>query len=313
MSSDDYIMVGLSIPGIILTTIGNTVFFITLMKTTSLHTPSNFLLGTLCVTDLLAGVLCQPIHIALHLSRSEQSFGPLQTVFYFAFHLSCFNSFIFSLLITLDRYAAICYPFKYGYHASCSKYLYTSFGIFLLSAIYATIEIMFYQNFKVIFWSLEVCLQLLFIILVLIIYIKIYKVVLSQRKRIAMLGNFASRRQSRISTRERSKTHTVSIIVAVFIACYTPFTVYYLMFTLTLLGKIKVHSIYKLGIWAYYLVFLNSCFNPMIYCARSQEIRRAAMRIFVPNLAHNRERHETETEENKRSRRSIQRVATSEL
>ena len=286
MYSERSTVVSLTIVPAILTIIGNTVFFVTLLKTPSLHTPSNLVLGALCLTDLLAGALCQPIHIAMLLCKSVPIRSLLYSTFYFIFHLSCFNSFVFSLLITLDRYAAICHPYRYLEHATCKRYAYTAVAIFVLSAIYAIIEITYYQNFKVIFWSFEVSLQLLFMILVLMIYIKIYKVVLQQRKRIAMNGNFTSRRQSRIPARERSKTHTVTIILAVFIACYTPFTVYYLMFTLKLLGKIKAYNLYELGVWAYYFVLLNSCLNPIIYCARSQEIRRAALGIFVPSFAY---------------------------
>ena len=236
--------------------------------------------------------------MAMLLCKSVPIRSLLYSTFYFIFHLSCFNSFVFSLLITLDRYAAICHPYRYLEYATCRRYAYTAIAIFLLSAIYAKIEITHYQNHKVIFWSFEVSLQLLFIILVLMIYIKIYKVVLLQRKRIAMSGNFTSRRQSRIPAGERSRTHTVTIILGVFIACYTPFTVYYLMFTLQLLEKIKAYNLYELGIWAYYFVLLNSCLNPIIYCARSQEIRRAALGIFVPSFAHRSEQNSGNTASN---------------
>ena len=124
MSSHSLIIVALSAPLIILTITGNAVFFITLTKTSLLHTPSNVLLGALCATDLLAGVLCQPLFIAMLLSSPGPCCTLLARIFYFIYDLSCWNSFICTLMVTLDRYAAICYPYRYRAHATCRKYIY---------------------------------------------------------------------------------------------------------------------------------------------------------------------------------------------
>ena len=310
MSSDGYINVGLSIPPTILTIIGSTVFIITLLKTSSLHTPSNVLLGALCITDLLAGALCQPIHMALRLYKAGKNFSKLSSAYNFIFHLSCLNSFGFSLLITLDRYVAILYPFTYREHFKSKKYAYLAFGSFVLSVIYAAIELRFYENSEAIFLSFEASLQLLIIMAVLVMYARIYKVVLSQRKRIVTIGGSSVRQQARISSRERSRTHTVTIILTAFIACYTPYTVHIVIS----IHKYSANSDGNptLVLWSGYLVLLNSCLNPIIYCARSQEIRHAAVRIFMPWLIHGRALGDANAEEN-RGRRFEQYVATSRV
>ena len=278
MSSDGYINLGLSIPPTVLTIIGNTVFFITLLKTSSLHTPSNVLLGAMCITDLIAGLVCQPINMAFRLCEAGPFCPKLYSAYVFIFHLSPLNSFVFGLLITLDRYIAICYPYRYLEHATCRKYAYMAFGVFMLSAIYAVIEFRFLKYTKLPFWALEAALQVLTFIAVVIMYAKIYRVVLSQQHRIASLS---VTRESRISLTERSRTHTVTIILAVFIACNFPFTVHY---TLSMFRYIlKIDRPLESGLWANYFALFNSCLNPIIYCARSKEIRKAAVRIFMPN------------------------------
>ena len=281
MSSDSFIIAGLSIPTTILTIICNTVFFITLLKTSSLHTPSNILLGALCVTDLLAGLVCQPLYIAYLLREPGPDRSSIVKALNFAYNVSCWNSFVSSLLITLDRFAAICYPYKYQEHATCRKYVYTASCTFVLFMIYAVIQLTFYKNSEVIFWSVQVGLQLLVIIAVLIMYVRIYRVVISQRKRIASIRDVCGRRKSRMSLSARNRTHTVTIILAVFIACYAPHTVYCIERVLYHLGKFEYHR--GLALWANYFVLLNSCLNPIIYCARSQEIRRAAVIVFMPS------------------------------
>ena len=284
MSSDGYVNLGLSLPPAILTMIGNPAFFITLLKTSSLHTPSNVLLGALCVTDLLAGAICQPINMILRIRKQGQCCSPLLRAYWFIVHMSPLNSFVFSLLITLDRYMAIFYPYRYRQHVTCRKYIYVSCGLFGISLIYATIELRFYDDSPVTFWGLELVLEFLFIFAVFITYAKIYKVVRSQRRRVAAITNVFVGQRSRISIRERSKTCTIAIILTIFIACYAPYIAYSILSILYLLENINDYEyIFQLEICAYYLVLLNSCLNPVVYCARSREIRRAAVKIFMPN------------------------------
>ena len=276
MSAENFIIVSFTIPAAILTIFLNTIFLITLLKTYSLHSPSNVLLGVLCVTDLLAGVLCQPLFTAILLSKLGSFFSSLIKAYNFVFTLSSMNSFICSLLITLDRCAAIHYPYKYLERATCRKYVYTSFGLFILSVLHAAIIFLLYSASKVVFWSIEIVLQLLIIMAILTMYVKIYRVVLSKRNQHGGL-----RERSRISRTERSRTHTVTIILAVFIACYAPYAAYCIDSVLYFLGKVGDST--KLGLWAQFFVLLNSCLNPIVYCARSRQIRKAAVRMFMPN------------------------------
>ena len=287
MSPHSYIIASFSVSSAILTIICNSVFFITLIKTSSLHTPSNVLLGALCLTDLLAGVLCQPLFIALLLSNPGPCCTLLASLFYFAYDLSCWNSFICTLMVTLDRYAAICYPYRYRAHATCRKYIYSTLSIFALTTIHAIIKFGRYANAEVKFLSVDISLQLLIIVALFMMYGKIYRTVLSQRKCIASIKDTFVNRKPRISLHERSKTHTVTIILAVFISCYTPRTIFDVKCILYYLGKTGYNIV--LGNWANFFVLLNSCLNPIIYCARIEETRRAAMRIFMPNLVERRD------------------------
>ena len=314
MTSEELTVVVFSIPPTIFTIISNMLFIITLLKTSSLHTPSNTFICAMCVTDLTAGFLCQPLYIALLLSKYGYSMLTLGKTYDVTFRGRCFNSFIFSLLITCDRYAAICYPFRYLELASCRKYVNTSFCILALSVIYAMIAFKFHdKSSEVIFWCLESGLQLIIIMAVLMMYARIYKVILSQRKRIVSIDDTLARQQSRISRIERRRTQTVSIILAALIACYAPYTVYSIRGILFFFGIVDNHNIYLFYL-SNFFVLLNSCLNPMIYCAKSQEIRNAAVRIFMPNSRWAIDsRNETANALQSRAGRTDQRIATSEL
>ena len=286
ISSYRYIIFSLSIPPTILTIAGNIIFFITLLKTPSLHTPSNTLLGALCVTDLLAGLVCQPLSMSVLLSKPAPCCPPLLIAYDISFKLSSANSFVYSLLITLDRYVAIQYPYQYLEYASCTKYAYTATGLFILSTIYAMLEERLYFSSVVTFWGIAACVQLLIFLAVLTTYAKICIVMFSKRKRIVPVTHPGFKKESKISKEEKIRTDTVIIILAAFFLCYTPYFVHTIQVFLFLLGKGKYNSM--LGLWANYFVLLNSCFNPIIYCARNHKIRRAALKTFLPRLLYGR-------------------------
>ena len=315
MSSDSHIVVGFSILPTILIIIGNTIFLVTLSRTPSLHTPSNVLLVSLCFTDLLVGLLCQPMHIALLLNNPGpgSSYLSLIKAYNFIFNLSCWISFVCSLLITLDRYAAICYPYRYRELATCKKYVFVTICILVFVMIRSIFEAAFLKRTDVVFWSVQVGIQLLIITAVFILYAKIYKVVLSHQKRIVAMDGSSANRRSRISNRERRKTNTVTIILAAFIACYAPYVVYSVQWILFFCGKIKLS--FKLALWANYFVLLNSCLNPIIYCVRSQGIRSAAVRIFAsrPNYGRDIPANSTTNAGENRSGGATQSFGTSEL
>ena len=312
MSSDSYIVVGFSILPTILTLVGNAIFLVTLVRTSLLHTPSNVLLGALCVTDLLVGLLCQPMHIALLLNDPGPSNISLIKAYNFIFNFSCWNSFVCSLLITLDRYAAICFPYRYRELATCKKYVFITLCILTFVMIRSIFEAAFLKRTDLVFWSVQVGIQLLIITAVFISYAKIYKVVLSHQKRIVAMGASSVNQRSRISNRERSKTNTVTIILAAFIACYAPYVVYSVQWILFFCGKAKLS--FKLALWANYFVLLNSCINPIIYCVRSREIRNAAARIFASRSNYGRDpANSTRNSGENRSRGATQSFGTSEL
>ena len=314
MSSQNILVaVGFSVPPTILTVIGNTVFLITLLKTASLHTPSNALLGALCVTDLLVGLLCQPMHITVLLSKPGPCCPPLIKAFNFIYYWSCWNSFFYSLLITLDRYAAICYPYKYRQLARCRKYIYLTLSIFIFFAVHSAIRLLFYKKSEISFISVAVGLELVIIITVVVIYVKIYKIAFWQRRRtVVSVGDIDGRQRSPISTKEKSRTHTVAIILGVFVICYIPYTVFGVHRILYYLRKMDYNV--DFGIWANYLVLFNSCLNPIIYCARSQEIRSAAIRIFISRNNYGSYSTRTTADgEQINSRRATQRFATTQF
>ena len=103
---------------IILTVVGNVVCLLTLLKTTSLHTPANVFIGALCLSDLFVGFVVQPLYISNKNAQMDYDFS-LVPVEFCAYIIGTSCSFVIAMMISVDRYVAICHPFYYTRTANC--------------------------------------------------------------------------------------------------------------------------------------------------------------------------------------------------
>ena len=103
-------------------------------------------------------------------------------------------------------------------------------------------------------------------------YLKIFQTVKIHTKRVRS-HSFGSEEQSAFLN-ERRITITLFIILAVFLACWTPFSV------LTLYATLAGNELPKyFSVAAYWLGFLNSAMNPVIYALRTKEFRQGYRQI----------------------------------
>ena len=280
-----WIILGLDGAPAILTVIGNAIFFVTLLRSPSLHTPSNFLLGALCITDLIVGFICQPLFIVVLVGPKGRCCSTVIKAYNLIFGLSSLNSFLCGLLITFDRYAAVFHPYTYRTFASCRRYAFVTTIVFIVFAGYSALKIPYFEQSRMSFLIVDICIEFSVIVSVLAIYALLYRVVFAKTQADLSARHAVGTRQSDINkskARDRRKTKTVAIIIAAFLACYTPLMVYYVM-GLFFYENINPSYPYQLGLWSNFLALFNSCVNPMIYCARSSDIRRAALRMFRRN------------------------------
>ena len=280
MSINTWLMLSLDITPTLLTIVGNAVFFATLLKTRSLHNPSNVLLGALCITDLVVGFVCQPLFITVLLGPPGPCCSIVTKVYNLTFGLSSVNSFICGFLITIDRYFAVFYPFKYREWATCKRYVIVASTVFFIFASYSVIKILYFERSRSSFLIIDICLEVSVILTVFFIYVKICRVVFAKVRAIARVANDREPNEVKMKLNDRKKTLTVAIILLALLICYTPLMVYYCLSLLFYLKKTPRYT-YSLGIWANFLALCNSCINPLIYCARSREIRNAAIRLFT--------------------------------
>uniref|UniRef100_A0A8C8RU74 5-hydroxytryptamine receptor 1D n=1 Tax=Pelusios castaneus TaxID=367368 RepID=A0A8C8RU74_9SAUR len=95
------------------TILSNAFVIITIFLTRKLHTPANYLIGSLAVTDLLVSILVMPISIAYTVSHTW-AFGQVMCDLWLLSDITCCTASILHLcVIALDRYWAITDALEY--------------------------------------------------------------------------------------------------------------------------------------------------------------------------------------------------------
>ncbi|XP_065053601.1 trace amine-associated receptor 1-like [Rhopilema esculentum] len=267
----------------VLTTVGNALFMFALCTDKSLHAPSNALIGLLCASDLLVGFICQPLFLA-HLSQLIMEYridGTQLNVLFTVLYNGSGVSFFFTILISVDRYLAVCHPFKYHAKATYTKHLLVGISSGCLWTItFGSIN--YVQDDALVNTYVKITYSISALSVVIFCYASIYRVIRKQRRNVITIGRIS---RDEIETnvkrkREQDRSKTVAIIIGLIVICYGPF------FIVKILGMFQSSfcwnsaNDYSKSIWTAFCILLNSLFNPIVYFVRSKEFSSSLRRKF---------------------------------
>ena len=262
----------------------NGLFVIALIKKRSLHSPSNTLLGILSTIDFLTGLIAMPMWIARATNTFCINCRPFElqwgTIFTWIF---CSLSFQFITLISLDRYAAICHPYRYLQVASSSLFLRISgCACVLLIAVSAPILFTNRHEGNAIYVLCSNVLACAIVGILSFSNIRIFMVIKRQRNEVVSV-NDENRTQIQRREKERKRSYLVLAIIAVSCVCMLPY-----MITLNLIQSANFRAnigsyadIASIEAWVIFLVFMNSAMNPVIYYFRVSYFRDAVREMIA--------------------------------
>ena len=267
--------------------LGNTLVLFVLIKFDRLHTPSNTLIGSLCVSDLLTGFIVTPFSAARRLQEAHR-IRPcvLRLVCAFFAFLCLATSIVTVGGISIDRYFAVVMPFRYRRNATIFRYLiiiaisWTSLGLITLFPFIAVIDTKTF--FQVLFGLMGVS-----IVVFLITYAKISRIVRSHRRKIcsvrhaSYVSNDSTASERVLAIRESKKANTIAIVIGCGLCSYMPLAVMFI-----LRGTIgdTVELVTIADPWADLFLQVTSAINPIIYCMRSSDIRDHISRALPDRL-----------------------------
>ncbi|XP_015266807.1 PREDICTED: trace amine-associated receptor 5 [Gekko japonicus] len=290
--------------GMFLTVLGNLLVVISVSHFKTLHTPTNFLLLSLALADLLLGLTVLPFSMV----RSVEGcwyFGEDFCRFHtFLDTLFCLTSIFHLCFISIDRHCAICdpllYPTKFTTRVACiyiaigwgvpvvytSIFLYTKAieeGLeqFLQDVpCIGSCQLLFNKlwgwiNFPVFFFPCLIMIGL---------YVKIFIVATRQARQINNTNKIiGSQTQLGATKRERKAAKTLGIAVGIYLLCWLPFTIDTMVDSLV--NFITPPSVFDVLIW---FAYFNSACNPLIYVFSYRWFRKAVKLVLTRQVFYTR-------------------------
>ena len=258
----------LNAPLMLISIFGNALVLAAIIKTPSIRSTSMHMLCSLAVSDLLVGLISQPLYIASALSKESSLAKAMITIgFYF-----CLVSLATVTAISVDRYMALIYHMRYATLVTHSRVRYTLGIIWTISLLVNSI---YFLSINGLYAILLGVISDILLLISAFSYIRIYLIVrrhqsqmLAQQQAVQTISAEYGARMMRL---KQSALNTF-VFYIVLITCYFPM---YIILTLYGISYRKLQVVRNFVIT---LVFMNSAINPFLYCWRIRELRVAVVK-----------------------------------
>ena len=241
---------------------GNAAIILTILKTSSLHSAANILLGSLAVSDLAVGLISQPLYIGGLVCGIDTVFSLFNIVGTFLSIASFFNV----TAIGIDRLLVLqlVTPFRVTVVVSF---------IWIISGIFASTR----SWNSAVSYSAPTTTFICFLVGNFVVYLKIYLIVLRHQRQIQHQQQQVQQQQHndifRLARLKKTALNTFLVYI-VLLCCYIPYSI-----TISIMAIAGVSLSPSVYVTTSTLVFLNSSLNPLLYCWRDREIRAAMKQL----------------------------------
>jgi len=254
----------------------NIVIIHAIRKTSSLSKTLKTLLLSLTVSDVGVGLLCQPFYISLVVTWLEQNNPGCNTNIVIIFIVNAFSlvSFLGVVAISVDRFLTIHLHLRYQELVTHKRVVAVVILIWFLSAFLPLILVWIpVDNFLLV----RVFLGVIGLVLTAVAYIGIYLAVRRHKNQIQALQVHQVAENGEIANFISLVNSAVGVfyVYFVFLICYLPYFIS--LVALNINGPSITLKRFLLYSWM--VMFLNSSFNPLIYCWKMRHIRHAIMDI----------------------------------
>ena len=261
---------------------GNAVVILVVWKTPALHTPSNVFLCCLAISDLTVGLIAQPcfvIHKIGELLQNHSMYCTTRILSESVGYITTGTSVLIMTGIAIERYLALYLHLRYKQIITTKRILAATFCLWVFFILLAVSR--FWIANDSIFNNIPIPVIGCSLVFTFLAYMKVLKYVRRHENQIHD-QNISSPDQHPAKNRllgikrYKKSTLTMAYIVGIFVLCYIP------ILCVKIAHKIEGYtsSVQTAYVYATTIVFLNSSFNPVVYCWRMTDIRRAVKGIF---------------------------------
>ena len=281
------ILAGINIFLAITASLGNALILIALHKVTSIYPPTKLLFRCLAVTDLLVGLISQPLYVTIlfpEFTAWNVNVAITRAADFF-FSLLPAASLLISAAISVDRLLALLLGLRYRHTVTLRRVWVVLVCFWLISALQATGSVCSDECPKLDTIADTLCSPLLMLSLLVSVfsYVKIFKTL--RHRQVQVHGNSQQGQRpngggNQLNIARYKKTvYSIAWVQLALLICYFP---YNLIGFLKLFRKLPFsNEIYIDLPWESFvtLIYLNSSLNPALYCWRIRDVRQEVKNI----------------------------------
>ena len=258
----------INVPSMLVAIVGNSLVLAAILSAPSLRSPAILLLCNLAVSDLLVGLVIQPLFIAHSFNLTTRL---LTSIWLIMSYSACGISLCTMTAIAVDRFLALHYHLRYSTMVTSFRIKTILTALWLKSFIFSGI---YFWSVRIFFLYITIFVCLCLIISV-FCYVRIFKIVRHQQKKIQCQHQAVNLPQgstiSNLLQLEKSAINSFLFFI-VMVLFYTPVSTYLSLIYATKDGSHRGWNV------AITLVFINSSVNPFLYCWRMGDLRAAVMK-----------------------------------
>ena len=252
--------------------LGNFLILVALRKESSLHLPSKLLYRCLAITDLLVGLVSQPLHAIYWISIANEHWNLCRytrEATYVTIYAFCGVSLGTMTAITIDRLLALLLGLRYKQTVTLKRTSIILAAVWVLCGVAALCYIL---DYRITLWygciGVPSCL-----LISMVSYKKIFRTLVHHQAQVQVHVQLQSSQPNSLNiSRYRKAVYSALWVQLALVACYAPSTI---------LGILNVHKrifspqlVVSRGIAVTFLYF-NSTLNPFLYCWKISEVRQA--------------------------------------
>ena len=245
----------------------------------SLKTPFTFFVVNLAVSDLIVGMVTEPISVLIHFREGFSLEIDYVWLIHMSYFISCTASVLSLAALTADRFTAISYPLQYRARFGTKR---ASIITGLIWFVSCTLPFVYfkvgYLPYTFVFANTAVALTFL---IFLFTYARVLRGMRAQVVEWESIRQSSQTEENRARVRaaafEKNVTQAFMVMIGIFLCCYTPSCV--MIYIMNLCSSCGCYTIHVLRDLQFIFVLCSSALNPFLYAWRLPNFRRAFARI----------------------------------
>lgn len=244
----------------------------------NLRSPFTLLVANLAVTDLIVGVLVEPLSVNTHYRESQGMSISMSWFSQSVYFLCCTASLLSLAALTVDRYLAITKPLWYRTNASYKRVGIAASMVWIVSGCFTSL--FFYVGFVTYAFVFANITMFCTIFIFIFSYVRIFQYA---KKQIAQIDSLTDGQSEHNKARQRAiemenkLTKTYLIMLGVFLTCYIPSCI--MIYLMNLCHACSCYLIHWLRDFHFVFITINSLINPFLYAFRLPNFKSAVMRM----------------------------------